>query len=127
MFKARPEIVSAQATMGIADYTVVTVPSTTKISEAALVGLGSMTHSFDMNQRHVQLRVLDPGITMRCAFGAWVPATSPEQCLDGTTACIDLYILQTPPTREMAPPGPYMLFVLDENRVPSMGKIVDVQ
>jgi len=68
------------------------------VSEAVLIGLGSMTHSFDANQRNVQI-----GIAWQQDHWA---------------------VLQGPRDSRLAPPGHYLLFVLDENRVPSTGAIV---
>jgi hypothetical protein len=70
-----------------------------------LVGLGSMTHSFDANQRVVQLPV------------------GQVQDLGGGSYRV---IAGGPKDSHMAPPGQYMLFVLDANRVPSEAKIVRV-
>jgi hypothetical protein len=70
------------------------------ISEAVLMGLGSMTHSFDTNQRYVQLAMANP-------------SASPAQ-------------VTAPPDRQTAPPGYYMLFVLDQNHVPSVASIVQL-
>ena len=73
---------------------------TTAPSELVMIALGSMTHSFDANQRSVELH--------------YVPASADEftgLVLGG---------------ERFAPPGHYMLFMLDENRRPSMGTIVRV-
>ena len=70
------------------------------VTEAVLISLGSMTHSFDSNQRYVQL-ALAPG-----APGA---AT-----------------IVGPPNPETAPPGYYMLFLVDGSRTPSVAAIVRV-
>jgi hypothetical protein len=112
MFKERPRIAYTQETIRIAEYFFVHVPHKTRISEAALMGLGSMTHSFDMSQRHVQLRLFNPKII---------------KCVDGEHDCYDLYMIQAPTSKEMAPPGYYMLFILDESRVPSQGKIMKLE
>ena len=80
--------------------------SASPIAEVVLVGLGSMTHSFDQNQRYVQLRTL---------------ATQPVPGYPNTVNGIQV---QAPSTSMLAPPGHYMLFVLDANRVPSVAKIV---
>ena len=64
------------------------------------MSLGSMTHSFDMNQRYVQLAAAPQSATT-------VQVTGPAN-------------VQT------APPGYYMLFVLDQNRVPSVARFVQV-
>ena len=68
-----------------------------------LVALGSMTHSFDENQRVVQLPV-----------GAVLPGSN------GT----NVMITGGPSDSSTAPPGYYMLFVLDQNRVPSVAQMV---
>jgi hypothetical protein len=72
--------------------------------EVVLMGLGSMTHSFDANQRHVELE-----ITASSTLGSQHTLT-----------------VAAPPDSRVAPPGYYMLFVLDENRVPSEGTILRV-
>jgi hypothetical protein len=126
MFKARPQIAFAQETLRFGGYSLIAVPHGTSMGEAALLGLGSMTHSFDMNQRNVQLRVFDPAITLRLMLGQWMQV-GPEQCVDSPGLCYDLHMIQAPPSKEMAPPGHYMLFVLDKNRVPSTGKILKLE
>ncbi len=69
-------------------------------TEAVLIGLGSMTHSFDGNQRYVQLPLVPTG--------------------SGTAA------IAGPPNPETAPPGYYMLFLVDAARTPSVAAIVRV-
>ena len=68
--------------------------------EAVLIGFGSMTHSFDMNQRYVQLPVNA------------VTAVSVE--------------IGPPESPRVAPPGHYMLFLLDAARIPSEAIIVQL-
>jgi hypothetical protein len=124
MFKPRPQLASAPDEMAIGEPFGILVAHGTRVGEAALVGLGSQTHSFDMNQRHVQLATHDPRLTLRQAGGAWTPA-SPEQCRTEPAApCYDLHVLQAPPNPETAPRGHYLLFLLDADRVPSEGRIV---
>jgi galactose oxidase len=65
-----------------------------------LMGLGSMTHAFDMNQRYVQLAATPQGATAAQVTG--------------------------PADIQTAPPGHYMLFVLNESRVPSIARFVRV-
>ncbi len=113
MFKTRPEIVTASETTQTGGYIFVGVPHGAAIAEAALVGLGAMTHSFDQNQRHVQLRVLGPSFPMHCSGSA--------------DPCYDLHLLRAPASTQAAPPGYYTLFVLDSNRVPSIGKILKLE
>lgn len=71
------------------------------VSEIVLVGLGSMTHAFDFNQRHVQLAVTGSTATTAAVTG--------------------------PPNPQTAPPGHYMLFVLDQARTPSIARVVHLQ
>lgn len=105
MDEPRPGIVSAPPVIPMgAPFSVVTAGQRPK--EVVLIALGAMTHSVDMNQRYVQLPVqgatpLAPGLTNLAVTG---PA-------DG----------------RVAPPGMYMLFVVDAHRVPSEAVIVQVQ
>jgi hypothetical protein len=72
-------------------------------SDMVLIGLGAMTHAFDMNQRFLQLDIA--GVT---------------------TARANFYTVVGvgPPNPRAVPPGYYMVFVLDGARVPSKGAIV---
>lgn len=99
MFRTRPAITSAPAELRYGQYGYVGVSSA--VTEAVLVGLGSMTHSFDTNQRHVQV---------------------PLVTLSPTTVAV-----AGPPDPETAPPGYYLLFLLDAQRTPSVARIVRVR
>lgn len=70
------------------------------ISEIVLIGLGSMTHSFDQNTRSIQ-----------------VHADNPQA---GVAVGLNFF------DNRATPPGMYMLFILDENRIPSVAKIIQV-
>jgi len=72
----------------------------TTISEIVLIGLGSMTHSFDQNMRSVEVY----------AYNTEAGAVWGYNFFDNLST----------------PPGMYMLFILDENRIPSVAKIVQV-
>jgi hypothetical protein len=123
MAKARPQLAFAVSTLALGGYGMVAVAHGTDVAEAALMGLGSMTHEFDMNQRLVQLRIFDGNLTMGIQGGVLVPA-DPSQC---GSSCLDVYYVQAPATPQLAPPGDYMIFVLDSNRVPSAGRMLRVQ
>ncbi len=71
-----------------------------QITQVRWIRLGSVTHAFDAGQRANTL-----------AFSR------------GT----GLVRVTTPSTSRRAPPGYYLLFVLNRNRVPSLGKIVQVR
>jgi galactose oxidase len=100
MIQTRPAITAAPATIGYGASFSVAV-SGGPISEAVLIGLGSMTHALDSNQRHVQLAVVAPTSTSATVIG--------------------------PPDRQTAPPGHYMLFVLNQANVPSIARIVHLE
>ena len=74
--------------------------------ELVLIGLGSMTHSIDMGQRHIQLPI---GKTYTNAAGA------------------HLVIAGTPANSHVvAPPGYYWLFAVSEEHVASKAKLVKI-
>jgi fibronectin type 3 domain-containing protein len=83
----------------------VSYTATSAISSAVLVRLGSSTHAFDMDQRLIGL----------CG-----PAPPQPAC---TGAVLNL---TTPPDSTIAPPGYYMVFVLDAAGVPSKAQIVQL-
>jgi hypothetical protein len=102
---------SAPAALKYGGSAQVVVPKGTAVQEAVLVALGSQTHSFDMNQRHVQLRLTGPAAS---------------SCRSASS-CNETYTVKSPTSRELAPPGHYILFILGQDRVPSPGKIVVLQ
>jgi galactose oxidase len=104
MTQPRPVILGAPTQIGFSQ-TIPIVTSGRTPKEAVLIALGSMTHSFDENQRVVQLPV-----------GAVLPGAN------GTS----VMIAGGPKDSSSAPPGYYMLFVLDQNRVPSVAQIVHI-
>jgi len=102
--KPRPVIAAAPDVLPDGGWFSVTTLGV-KPSEVVLVGLGSMTHSFDANQRMIQLEASAP-----------MPITAGHTML-----------VKAPANDRIAPPGAYMLFVLSENRAPSVARIVRVQ
>jgi hypothetical protein len=71
------------------------------IAKAALIGLGSTTHSFDMGQR-------------------LIPFSAPLLTVSDSIASFQV------PNQNLAPPGYYLLFVTNSNGVPSEGVIVAI-
>jgi hypothetical protein len=96
----RPAIDSAPATVGYGASMAIGTANPAGIRKAALVRLGAVTHSDNMEQRYVPL-----------SFTAGA---------GGLTAT-------TPANANIAPPGPYMLFIVDAAGVPSVARIVSVQ
>jgi hypothetical protein len=101
--RLRPEISDAPTQIGYGGL--FTVPTVGKPSEVVLLGLGSMTHSFDTGQRSVQLPI---GVTYSNDQGA------------------SLSVVGGPANAHVAPPGYYQLVVLDQARTPSLGRIVHI-
>ena len=95
----RPEITSAPDAVTWDAPFAISTPDAAAISKVALVRLGAVTHSVNMEQRYVPL-------SFTGVDGA-VNATSPANA-------------------NIAPPGVYMLFVIDADGVPSVAKMVSV-
>jgi hypothetical protein len=96
---SRPVISTAPASVGINTTFTISSAEAAGIKKVALVGLGDVTHSIDQGQRYVPLKFSASGTTLT-VIG--------------------------PPTGGMAPPGYYMLFIVDADGVPSVAKMVQV-
>jgi hypothetical protein len=96
---ARPTITAAPASVGYGSTFTVATPDAAQIAAVSLVRLGSVTHTFNSGQRFVPLAFqhVDGGLTV----------TAP---LNGN----------------IAPPGYYMLFILNTNGVPSVAPFVQL-
>jgi galactose oxidase len=105
MFAARPRILTAPAQLAYGTSFSILSVGPRQPAEVVLVSLGAMTHSFDQNQRSIQL-----------TLGANVPVATD----------VTLTIAVSPHSAQVAPPGYYMLFVLDSQRIPSVARIVRV-
>ncbi|MGH9184597.1 MAG: galactose oxidase-like domain-containing protein, partial [Acidimicrobiales bacterium] len=100
LFKgSRPTITSAPASADYGSTFTVQTPNAAHISSVALVRLGADTHTLDMDQRVVAL-----------SFTAG----------PGTLA------VQVPTSSAQAPPGSYMLFILNGKGVPSVAKFIQI-
>lgn len=95
----RPSITSAPAQVTVGQTFSITT-STTKIASAVLVAPAAVTHANDMHQRFIKLK-----------------------SSHGNTAKVNLTV---PGSHSIVPPGYYLLFVLDSNGVPSVGKFIKV-
>jgi galactose oxidase len=93
----RPVVTSAPAVVHYGQTMRLQTPNAATIRKASLIRLGSVTHAFDMNQRFQSMSfTADPtGVTV-----------------------------QSVSDRRLVPPGYYMIFLLNANRVPSVGRIV---
>ncbi|MEO6969775.1 MAG: galactose oxidase-like domain-containing protein [Chthoniobacterales bacterium] len=95
----RPTISSAPAQVGYGATFTIGTPDAATINSAILVKAGSSTHSFDFEQRLIRLSY-----------------TAGNGALTATA----------PPTGYIAPPGYYMLFLLNQAGVPSLANFVRV-
>jgi PKD repeat protein len=96
---ARPTIASAPTGIGYAGSFTVGSPNAADIGSVVLMRAGAPTHSFDMEQRMVGLSFSASGTTLTVAG---------------------------PPSATIAPPGYYMLFILNRAGVPSVARFVQV-
>ena len=93
---ARPTIRATPGSVTPQQTFFVDTPDAADITQVSLVSLPSVTHAFDQNQRFNRLSFT------RVAGGLNVVA----------------------PSANLAPPGPYMLFILNSSGVPSVASIV---
>jgi len=106
---ARPAITAVTPSSGVVGYNApfsVSFSSTSAIASAVLVRPGSVTHAFDMEQRLIGL----------CG-----PSPQPPCSAGGGTLS-----LTSPPNGNIAPPGYYMLFLLDSAGVPSKAQFIQL-
>ena len=94
-FKPRPTITGSPAAIAYGAPFSVQTPTPGAIAEVVLMRAGAVTHGFNHNQRYV-------GCAITGTAGAQVHATAP-------------------PDGNVAPPGHYLLFLLDHDRIPSPG------
>ena len=94
-FKTRPTIKSAAASIPYGANFAINTPQAASIGEVVLIRPGAVTHGFNQSQRFVECTIVS-------ATGGVVQATAP-------------------PNGNVAPPGYYLLFVVDHDRVPSTG------
>ncbi len=94
---ARPAITSAPGAVGYGAQFFVATPDAGQVVRATLVRPASVTHSFDQNQRFVEL--------------------APVKVAGGLK-------LTAPANGNLAPPGNYMLFIVNSAGVPSVSRMV---
>jgi galactose oxidase len=102
LFKgARPTVTSlSKTTVGYGETFTVTTAAAAQITKVRWIRLGSVTHAFDANQR---------ANTLTFSRGSGIVRVT------------------TPSNARQAPPGHYLLFLLNRNGVPSTGRIVRVR
>ena len=94
----RPTVTGAPATINYGAGFMLNTPNPAGVTEVVLMRAGAVTHGYNMSQRGIECVITGSG---------------------AATLNVD-----APPTPEIAPPGWYVLHVLDTNRVPSLGRWV---
>lgn len=98
-FAERPTVASEDSVIDWGESITATVGKGQQIDRVSLVSFGAVTHSFDMGQRFLELDFTQSG---------------------------DRLTIETPESANVAPPGFYMLFAMNEQGVPSEAKIVQI-
>ena len=94
---ARPSITSVPSSVSYGNQFTVQTPDAASIASAVLIRNGTVTHSFGMDQRMV-------GMSFTAGAGSLT--------------------VTAPPNANIAPPGYYMLFILNSNGVPSVASSI---
>jgi hypothetical protein len=100
LFKgARPTITSGPSSVKYGQVFLVSTPDAANISQVTWIRLSSVTHSFNQNQRlnHLQFAQASGGLN-----------------------------ITAPANANLAPPGHYMLFLVNSNGVPSVASIIQI-
>jgi hypothetical protein len=102
LFKgARPTITSlSQSSVAYGAKFTINTPNGFQITDVRWIRLGSVTHAFDANQRANTLAFTKTATQVR---------------------------VTAPKNGKLAPPGHYLVFILNRNGVPSLGKVIQVQ
>ena len=96
----RPAITFAPTDVSYGQAFTVETPAATTIVKATWIRLSSVTHSFNQNQRMTRLNVSTSGASS--------------------------VLVSAPASASVAPPGHYMLFLIDANGVPSIARIIRI-
>ncbi|HLB08341.1 MAG TPA: galactose oxidase early set domain-containing protein, partial [Gemmatimonadaceae bacterium] len=96
----RPTITTAPTTAAYAQSFTVQTPTAASISKVMWISIGAVTHSFNENQHAMPL-----------AF---------------TVAGASSITVTAPARAALAPPGYYLLFIIDSHGVPSVGQFVRI-
>jgi hypothetical protein len=101
LFKGtRPVITFAPGLAGYGGTINIQTPDASRIAAVSLIKLGSVTHTNNMDQRFLPLAFTMNGATLS---------------------------VHTPANANLAPPGYYMLFIVDTNSVPSVAVILNLE
>jgi galactose oxidase len=96
----RPAITSAPATLAYNQQFTIQMLAATTVSRVTWISLGSVTHSYNENQRALKLTFTGSGTSA-------LTVTAPARAA-------------------LAPPGYYLLFIVDAQGVPSVAKIIHI-
>jgi galactose oxidase len=97
---SRPAVLNSPDVVGYGQEFMLTTDEAGEVVRVTLLGLSSVTHAFDQNQRFVELGL--------------------RKVAGGLMA-------EGPSSAAVAPPGPYLVFILNRRGVPSVGRFVLVR
>jgi hypothetical protein len=98
LFKGpRPAITAAPSSLTLNQVFAVETPDAQRVAKVVLIGVGNMTHGFNMHQHYVPLNFT----TTPTGLSVTAPASS-----------------------NLVPPGQYMMFLVDNLGVPSIASMV---
>lgn len=100
---ARPVVDSAPASVAVGQSFTISSAQAPNVRKVGLVGLGAATHGVDQGQRYVPL-----SFSYNPAAGGTLSVTAPA-------------------SGNVAPPGYYMMFVVDDRGVPSVASMIKVE
>jgi hypothetical protein len=101
LFKGTRPVITAAPSLAPYGFTMsIATPDAARIASVALVPLGSVTHHFNQTQRFLRLPFQQTGNGLN---------------------------VQAPIRANDAPPGYYMLFIVDTSGVPSIARIIQIQ
>ena len=101
----RPKILSSPSAVACGDTFEVATPDPESIQKVVVIRIGSVTHAFNSDQRYIGLQFKG---------GSLLAALRPPLCV------------QAPPNENIAPPGYYLLFLVDDQGVPSVGSFLQI-
>ncbi len=96
---ARPEIAAAPTETQYGASLTIQTPDSARIGKVTLISLGAATHTTNSNQHYSELPFTNQG---------------------------NFLTVQSPTNPNIAPPGYYMLFIVDTNGIPSQAKMIKI-
>ena len=122
----RPVIWRAPVELTYGELFRVEVNNANAVKSVVLIRNGSCTHSFNSDQRFVELEILGKELDLFYPWYRWVDTGGayPVYSRPRPGMYPRVVRLKAPPDRHVAPPGYYMLFAVSASGVPSVAEFV---